>query len=116
MREMLSPTSALTGLGLSSSVALVTDGRFSGGTRGPCVGHVSPEAMEGGTIALVNEGDMIEIDIPNRRIELLVDADEMERRKASWRAPKPKVGKGYLARYARLVRSADRGAVLDSAE
>ena len=112
MREMLSPTSALTGLGLSSSVALVTDGRFSGGTRGPCVGHISPEAMEGGPIALVIEGDVIEIDIPNRRLELLVDSEELERRRTSWQPPAPKVKKGYLARYARLVSSADKGAVL----
>ncbi len=112
MREMLSPTSALTGLGLSSSVALVTDGRFSGGTRGPCVGHISPEAMEGGPIALVNEGDEIEIDIPNRRLELLVDSEELEKRRTSWQPPAPKVEKGYLARYARLVSSADKGAVL----
>jgi dihydroxy-acid dehydratase len=112
MREMLSPTSALSGLGLSSSVALVTDGRFSGGTRGPCVGHVSPEAMEGGTIALVNEGDTIEIDIPNRRITLAVDSSELEERKKSWQPPAPKVEKGFLARYARMVSSADRGAVL----
>ena len=113
MREMLSPTSALSGLGLSSSVALITDGRFSGGTRGPCVGHVSPEAMEGGTIALVNEGDQIEIDIPNRRLDLIVDSKELEKRRESWKAPAPKVEKGYLARYARLVSSADRGAVLE---
>jgi dihydroxy-acid dehydratase len=113
MREMLSPTSALSGLGLSSSVALITDGRFSGGTRGPCVGHVSPEAMEGGAIALVNEGDQIEIDIPNRRLDLIVDSKELERRRESWKSPAPKVVKGYLARYARLVSSADRGAVLE---
>jgi dihydroxy-acid dehydratase len=113
MREMLSPTSTLSGLGLSSSVALITDGRFSGGTRGPCVGHVSPEAMEGGAIALVNEGDQIEIDIPNRRLDLIVDSKELERRRESWKAPAPKVEKGYLARYARQVSSADRGAVLE---
>lgn len=111
MREMLSPTSAIVGKGLSESVALITDGRFSGGTRGPCIGHVSPEAAEGGPIALVKEGDRILIDIPNRKLELLVDPQELERRRKEWRPPEPKVKAGYLARYAKLVRSANTGAV-----
>jgi len=111
MREMLSPTSAIVGKGLSESVALITDGRFSGGTRGPCIGHVSPEAAEGGPIALVRDGDRILIDIPNRKLELLVDPEELKRRKEEWRPPEPKVKAGYLARYAKLVRSANTGAV-----
>jgi dihydroxy-acid dehydratase len=112
MREMLSPTAALAGLGLTEGVALVTDGRFSGGTRGPCIGHVSPEAMEGGNIGLVRDGDRIAIDIPERRLELQVDEAELARRKAGWQPPPPKIRKGYLARYARLVTSANTGAVL----
>ncbi len=112
MREMLGPTSAIVGMGLSR-VALLTDGRFSGGTRGPCIGHVSPEAAEGGTIALVREGDLISIDIPNRALELLVDPEELQRRRASFRAPPPKVTTGYLARYAAQVTSAHTGAVLE---
>ena len=111
MREMLSPTSAIVGKGLSEAVALITDGRFSGGTRGPCIGHVSPEAAEGGPIALVRDGDRILIDIPNRKLELLVDPEELKRRKEEWRPPEPKVKAGYLARYAKLVRSANTGAV-----
>lgn len=113
MREMLAPTSALMGMGLGESVALITDGRFSGGTRGPCIGHISPEAMEGGPIALVENGDIIEIDIPERRIELKVDGKELERRRKNWKAPRPKIQTGWLARYARFVSSADRGAVLE---
>jgi dihydroxy-acid dehydratase len=112
MREMLSPTSALAGLGLSEGVALVTDGRFSGGTRGPCVGHISPEAMAGGPIALVESGDRIAIHIPDGRIDLMVEEKELARRKAQWRPPKPKVGQGYLARYARMVTSANTGGIL----
>jgi dihydroxy-acid dehydratase len=111
MREMLAPTSAIVGMGLSDSVALVTDGRFSGGTKGPCIGHVSPEAMEGGPIALVEDGDMIKIDMPERKIELLIDPEELTRRRESWVAPEPKIKRGYLARYARLVTSASTGAV-----
>jgi dihydroxy-acid dehydratase len=112
MREMLSPTSALAGMGLTESVALITDGRFSGGTRGPCVGHISPEAMEGGPIAVLMEGDRVRIDIPRRRIEVLLPADEMAKRLASWRRPKPKITHGYLARYAKLVSSAGEGAIM----
>jgi dihydroxy-acid dehydratase len=111
MREMLAPTAALMGLGLGDSVALVTDGRFSGGTRGPCIGHVSPEAAEGGPIALVEEGDRILLDIPARRLELLVDATVIEERRARWTAPEPKIKTGWLARYAKVVTSAYTGAV-----
>ncbi|MFQ5432203.1 MAG: dihydroxy-acid dehydratase [Nitrospinota bacterium] len=113
MREMLSPTSAISGMGLSDSVALITDGRFSGGTRGPCVGHISPEAMEGGTIALVKEGDTITIDIPKRKILLKVSAKELAARRKKWKQPAPKIKKGYLTRYARVVSSAAFGAVLE---
>ena len=113
MREMLAPTSAVVGMGLDHDVALITDGRFSGGTRGAAIGHVSPEAAEGGTIALVRNGDRIEIDIPARRLELLVPAAELAKRRKAWKAPKPKVTTGYLARYARMVRSAGTGAVLE---
>jgi dihydroxy-acid dehydratase len=113
MREMLAPTSAVVGMGLDHDVALITDGRFSGGTRGAAIGHISPEAAEGGTIALVRDGDRIAIDIPARRIELLVPAAELARRRKRWRAPAPKVTTGYLARYARAVRSAGTGAVLE---
>lgn len=112
MREMLAPTAALVGLGLMEGVALVTDGRFSGGTRGPCVGHVSPEAMRGGPIALVQDGDRINIDIPARRLELLVEERELEARRALWHPPTPKIRSGYLARYAAMVTSAHTGAVL----
>ena len=112
MREMLAPTATLVGLGLGDSVALVTDGRFSGGTRGPCIGHVSPEAMEGGPLALVKDGDIIELDIPNRILALRVDNDELKKRKEKWKAPEPKIKTGWLARYAKLVSSADAGAVL----
>ncbi|QJA06650.1 dihydroxy-acid dehydratase [Thermosulfurimonas marina] len=112
MREMLSPTSALIGMGLGASVALITDGRFSGGTQGACIGHVSPEAAEGGPIALVRDGDRIRIDIPARRLDLLVSEEELERRRKSWRPKKKKVS-GVLARYARLVTSGAKGAVLE---
>jgi len=112
MREMLAPTSALAGMGIGDQVGLITDGRFSGGTRGPCVGHVSPEAAAGGPIGLVREGDPIEIDIPGRRIDLLVDAAELERRRAAFVPIEPKVKTGWLARYAKLVSSAADGAVL----
>jgi dihydroxy-acid dehydratase len=113
MREMLSPTSAIMGMGLGTKVALITDGRFSGGTHGPCIGHVSPEAMEGGAIALVREGDAIALDIPKRKLTLDVPAAELARRRKSWKAPAPKIAAGYLARYAKLVRSAGTGAVID---
>jgi len=111
MREMLAPTSAIVGMGLSESVALITDGRFSGGTKGPCIGHVSPEAAEGGPIALVEEGDRIKIDIPNRRLELLVDEEELKRRRSRWEPLPLKVKEGYLFRYSKLVSSASTGAV-----
>ena len=112
MREMLNPTAAIAGLGLSAKVALITDGRFSGGTRGLSVGHISPEAMAGGTLALVEEGDKIAISIPDRSINVLVDDDELKRRRQAWTAPLPKVQSGYLARYARMVSSAANGAVV----
>ncbi len=112
MREMLSPTAAISGMGLNNSVALITDGRFSGGTRGPCIGHISPEAMEGGLIALVQEGDKIKINIPERKIELLVDDTEIEKRRSGWKAPEPKIKSGYLSRYVRMVTSANTGAVV----
>jgi len=112
MREMLHPTSALAGMGLLTGVALITDGRFSGGTRGPCVGHVSPEAAAGGPIALVKTGDKITVDIPGRRIELHVPKAELARRKKAWKAPKPKITTGWLTRYAHLVTSGAQGAVL----
>jgi dihydroxy-acid dehydratase len=111
MREMLAPTAALMGLGLGDSVALVTDGRFSGGTRGPCIGHISPEAAEGGPIALVQDGDTIQLDIPSRRLDLLVDEKTLEERRATWRAPQPKIKSGWLSRYARVVTSAYTGAI-----
>ena len=112
MREMLSPTSAITGMGLQESVALITDGRFSGGTQGPCIGHISPEAMEGGPIALIEEGDKIAIDIHGRKIELLVDEKTLSDRKKKWTPIPPKITKGYLARYARMVTSANTGAIV----
>ncbi|MHC4249322.1 MAG: dihydroxy-acid dehydratase, partial [Planctomycetota bacterium] len=112
MREMLGPTSALAGMGIGDAVGLITDGRFSGGTRGPCIGHVSPEAASGGAIGLVREGDEIEIDIPGRQLVLHVDEEELERRRKAWKPLPPKIDTGYLARYARLVGSAASGAVL----
>jgi len=112
MREMLSPTAAIMGMGLGTKVALITDGRFSGGTHGPCIGHISPEAMEGGPIALVREGDPIVLDIPKRKLSLDVPAAELARRRRGWKSPAPKVEKGYLSRYAKLVRSAGEGAVV----
>lgn len=113
MREMLSPTAAIMGMGLEKSVALITDGRFSGGTRGPCIGHVSPEAFEGGPIAIVENGDIIEIDIPNRSISLMLPEEEMKKRFEKWRRPPLKAVPGtYLSRYSKLVTSASTGAVL----
>lgn len=112
MRETLAPTSAIAGAGLSESVALITDGRFSGGTRGPCIGHVSPEAAVGGPIALVRTGDKISIDIPGRKVELLVDPAELKERQKSWKPPKPKFTGGVLARYMNSVTSASKGGVL----
>lgn len=110
MREMLAPTAAIAGLGLTQ-VALITDGRFSGGTRGPCIGHISPEAAEGGIIALVEDGDKIAINIPERSIHLDVSEDELEERRANFKAPAPKVASGYLAKYAKGVSSANEGAI-----
>jgi len=112
MREMLQGTAAIEGMGLSDSVALITDGRFSGGTRGPCIGHVSPEAAEGGPIAIVKDGDIIEIDIPARRLNLRLPEEEIQRRLKAWKKPEKKLT-GYLGRYVRLVSSADRGAILE---
>ena len=113
MREMLSPTSAICGMGLDREVALITDGRFSGATRGAAIGHISPEAASGGVIALVREGDRIAIDIPEGSIRLLVEEDELRRRREAWICPPPNVTRGYLARYAKLVRSANLGAIVE---
>ena len=113
MREMLNPTSAICGMGLGESVALLTDGRFSGATRGASIGHISPEAAAGGLIALVEEGDRIAIDISKCTIELKVDEETLAKRKAAWVCPEPKVKTGYLARYAKLVSYADKGAILE---
>jgi dihydroxy-acid dehydratase len=112
MREMLSPTAAIAGMGLSESVALITDGRFSGGTRGPCIGHISPEAMEGGAIAILKNGDKIRIDITKRRIDVLLSDKEIKERLGRWKPIPPKITRGYLARYARMVSSAGSGAVM----
>ncbi|UCG80086.1 MAG: dihydroxy-acid dehydratase [Desulfobacterales bacterium] len=112
MREMLVPTSAIAGMGLDADVALITDGRFSGGTRGAAIGHVSAEAMEGGPIAIVQDGDRVAIDIPKRCITLKVPDKEIEGRLAKWRPPRPKISKGYMARYARMVSSGGQGAVV----
>ncbi|EKE02809.1 MAG: hypothetical protein ACD_20C00328G0002 [uncultured bacterium] len=111
MREMLSPTSAIVGRGLGNQVALITDGRFSGGTRGLCIGHIAPEALAGGTIGLLQDGDAICIDIENRTLEVLLTEEQLRARKQSWKALPPKINKGYLARYARTVSSASLGAV-----
>lgn len=112
MREMLLPTSSIAGMGLDKDVALITDGRFSGATRGAAIGHVSPEAMSGGEIALIKEGDIIEIDIPRKTLNVRVSAEEMEKRRIAWRQPQPKITTGYMARYAKLVTSANLGAVV----
>ncbi len=113
MREMLNPTSAIVGRGLGNSVALITDGRFSGATRGASIGHVSPEAAVGGNIALVEEGDIIKIDIPKNKIDFIVSDEELEKRRAKWQPREPKITKGYLARYRALVTSGNRGAILE---
>ena len=113
MREMLNPTSAIAGMGLDKDVALITDGRFSGATRGASIGHVSPEAASGGPIGLVEEGDLIAIDIPAHTIQLKVSGEELEARRAKWVCPEPKIKTGYLARYAKMVSSADKGAILE---
>jgi dihydroxy-acid dehydratase len=112
MREMLAPTSSLTGMGLGSSVALITDGRFSGATRGAAIGHVSPEAAAGGLIALIHDGDTIDVDISGRKLELRVSEAEIARRRAAWKAPQKELS-GYLKRYAKLVTSGSRGAVFE---
>ena len=116
MREMLNPTSAIAGMGLGSSVALITDGRFSGASRGASIGHVSPEAAVGGPIALVEEGDIISIDIPNMKLDVKVSDEEMEARKAKWQPREPKVTGGYLSRYREMVTSGNRGAILEVCE
>jgi dihydroxy-acid dehydratase len=111
MREMLTPTSAIAGMGLDADVALITDGRFSGGTRGACIGHVSPEAMEGGPIAAIENADIIAIDIPNKKIDVRLSEAEIERRLSVWRPPEPRITTGYMHRYSRSVLSASEGAV-----
>ena len=113
MREMLNPTSAIAGMGLGSTVALITDGRFSGASRGASIGHISPEAAVGGPIALVEEGDIIEIDINNYSINLRVPDEELEKRRKEWKPREPKVTTGYLSRYAAMVTSGNRGAILE---
>ena len=113
MREMLNPTSAIAGMGLGSSVALITDGRFSGASRGASIGHVSPEAAVGGPIALVQDGDIIRVDIPANKLDILVSEEELAKRKAAWTPREPKVTTGYLARYEKLVTSGNKGAILD---
>jgi dihydroxy-acid dehydratase len=112
MREMLSPTSAISGMGLGESVVLLTDGRFSGGTRGPCIGHISPEAAEGGPIAIVRNGDKIVLDIPNRRLEIKLSKAEIKKRLSKWKPRAPKIKHGWLARYAKGVTSANTGAIV----
>ena len=112
MRELSIPAGMLVGMGLGDSVAMITDGRYSGATRGPCIGHVTPEAYVGGPIAAVEEGDLIEIDIPNRRLELQVSTGTIERRLAAWQPRTPAITTGFLATYSRLVGPADRGAVV----
>ncbi len=113
MREMLGPTSAIAGMGLDKDVALITDGRFSGASRGASIGHVSPEAMEGGPIAAVKDGDIITIDIPDGKLNINLSKQQLEERMVEWKAPEPRIKKGYLARYSRLVSSADKGAILE---
>ncbi len=112
MREMLSPTSAISGMGLGESVVLLTDGRFSGGTHGPCIGHISPEAAEGGPIAIVRNGDRIVLDIPNRKLEIKLSTAEIKKRLARWKSREPKIKNGWLARYAKVVTSANTGAIV----
>ena len=112
MPEMLSPTSAIIGMGLGNSVALLTDGRFSGGTQGACIGHISPEAADGGPIAFVREGDLIEVDIPNKSLKVDLSEEEFASRREGWQPPEPKITKGYVARYAKMVTSGSTGAIL----
>ncbi|OGP81492.1 MAG: hypothetical protein A2Z08_05210 [Deltaproteobacteria bacterium RBG_16_54_11] len=111
MREMLAPTSAIAGIGMDKEVALITDGRFSGGTRGAAIGHCSPEAAEGGPIAIIRDGDIIEIDIPAKKLHLLLTDEEIKRRLEAWKRPKPNITSGYMYRYAQMVSSASTGAV-----
>ena len=111
MREMHMITALICGMGLAETTALVTDGRFSGSTRGPCVGYVSPEAAAGGPIALVEDGDIIRIDIPQRKLEIKVSPSQMAKRRTIWKAPPPKVKKGFLSLYSKIVGSADEGAI-----
>jgi dihydroxy-acid dehydratase len=111
MREMLTPTSAIAGMKLDAHVALITDGRFSGGTRGAAIGHISPEGMQKGTIAIIEEGDIIAVDIPNKQLTLKLTDKEIEERFSNWKPPQPKVTTGYMARYAKMVSSASQGAV-----
>ena len=113
MREMLTPTSTIAGVGLDKQVALITDGRFSGATKGASIGHISPEAQEGGPIALVQDGDIIGIDISNNSINLAVESSELDQRRKQWTKPPVKITEGYLARYAKMVSSASKGAVLE---
>ncbi len=112
MRELSIPAAVLVGMGLGSSTAIVTDGRFSGATRGPCIGHVTPEAHEGGPIALVEDGDIVDIDVPERRLDLLVAEDVLTERRQRWRRRESPLAQGFLALYAERVGPADRGAVL----
>jgi dihydroxy-acid dehydratase len=112
MREMLSPTAAIAGMQLDAHVALLTDGRFSGGTRGASIGHISPEAMQGGPLAVVQNGDRITIDIPGRQLNVKLTDQELQKRLSQWHAPEPKIKHGFLARYARSVSSASQGAVV----
>ncbi len=111
MREMLAPTSAIAGIGMDKEVSLITDGRFSGGTRGAAIGHISPEASEGGPIAVVRDGDIIDIDIPAKRLQLLLEQRQIRERLKGWRSPEPKIKSGYMHRYAQMVSSASTGAV-----
>lgn len=113
MREMLNPTSALAGMKLDKDVALITDGRFSGASRGAAIGHIAPEAALGGAIGLIEEGDIIDIDIPGASINVRVDDEELEKRRSSWKPEPPKITEGWLARYARLVASSSKGAILE---
>lgn len=114
MREMSIPAALLIGMGLGDSVAMITDGRYSGASRGPCIGHVCPEAYEGGPIALVKDGDQIEIDIPNRKLNILISEQELEERKAKWKRPPIKNNKGFLFLYPRIVSSAKFGAIFEN--
>jgi dihydroxy-acid dehydratase len=112
MQEMLAPTSYIMGQGLGDSVALITDGRFSGGTHGACIGHISPEAAEGGPIGLIREGDIIEIDIPNNKLSVKLSDEELAERKKAWAEPEPRFTTGWLSRYAKMATNASNGAVL----